>query len=444
MSSPASVNGVTTNLTPTQAVSQVPAASSASSSSSVSFPTSQASTSTTSGPHLGSNALDFNPRRSYDVPAYAGQGSVITAQLRQFASRDITSLDLRALIEDGLHVDEAGLIRNAQFLCRELPIRLAKRVVELENLPYGLSSTPPVREVRQWYIDSFMDLISFPPPINKEQELEFTQLLERILRRHSSVVPKLAKGVLMIKNNLVSSTDGSFDCPFLTSFLDRFYLSRIGIRFLISQHIALHNPREGFSGVVALRMDPVETAELAIDSAKRLCERSLGLAPDVNIIVEPSLTGDNSIAYIPSHLHHMLFELLKNSMRAVVETHGATRKYDLPEIDIIFVSGKDDFSIKVSDQGGGIPRRHMDRIWTYLHTTAAPDVQRRLLDDEDLTGNGLTEAPLAGFGYGLPLSRLFARYFGGDLNVISMHGYGTDAILYLRKLVNSNPTAKMM
>lgn len=42
-------------------------------------------------------------------------------------------------------------------------------------------------------------------------------------------------------------------------------------------------------------------------------------------------------------------------------------------------------------------------------------------------------AVLAGYGYGLPISRLYARYFGGDLQIISMEGYGTDAYLHLNR-----------
>ena len=43
---------------------------------------------------------------------------------------------------------------------------------------------------------------------------------------------------------------------------------------------------------------------------------------------------------------------------------------------------------------------------------------------------------LAGYGFGLPLSRLYARYFGGDLQILSMEGYGTDAYLHLNRLGN--------
>jgi pyruvate dehydrogenase kinase 2/3/4 len=47
---------------------------------------------------------------------------------------------------------------------------------------------------------------------------------------------------------------------------------------------------------------------------------------------------------------------------------------------------------------------------------------------------------MAGLGYGLPISRLYARYFGGDLQVISMEGYGTDAYLHLKRLATTEET----
>jgi pyruvate dehydrogenase kinase 2/3/4 len=98
---------------------------------------------------------------------------------------------------------------------------------------------------------------------------------------------------------------------------------------------------------------------------------------------------------------------------------------------LVVAEGAEDVTIKVSDEGGGIPRSGLPRIWSYLYSTAKERVQMEELDPT-------TDGPvvLAGYGYGLPISRLYARYFGGDLQIISMEGYGTDAYLHLNRLGN--------
>lgn len=129
-----------------------------------------------------------------------------------------------------------------------------------------------------------------------------------------------------------------------------------------------------------------------------------------------------------------MLELLKNSMRATVEWHGVDAEF--PPIKVIIADGNDneDVVIKVSDEGGGIPRSNMKKIWSYLFTTADPSIQQDMVGDQ---GDHSTDSPLAGLGYGLPISRSYCRYFGGDLSIMSMEGYGTDAFVYLARLGNT-------
>lgn len=94
----------------------------------------------------------------------------------------------------------------------------------------------------------------------------------------------------------------------------------------------------------------------------------------------------------------------------------------------------EDVVIKIADEGGGIRRSQMDNIWSYLFTTADPAIQKGLI------GQGVDHSnnnPIAGLGYGLPISRSYCRYFGGDLDLVSMEGYGTDAFIHLKRIGDS-------
>lgn len=58
-----------------------------------------------------------------------------------------TGVSLKYMLDFGANPIERQLVLSAQFLHKELPVRLAHRVAELENLPYGLSTKPQVLKV---------------------------------------------------------------------------------------------------------------------------------------------------------------------------------------------------------------------------------------------------------------------------------------------------------
>ncbi|XP_010276553.1 PREDICTED: pyruvate dehydrogenase (acetyl-transferring) kinase, mitochondrial-like [Nelumbo nucifera] len=341
-----------------------------------------------------------------------------------------TGVSLRYMMEFGSKPTEKNLLLSAQFLQKELPIRIARRAVELESLPYGLSNKPAVLKVRDWYLDSFRDVRCFPEIKDASDELDFTEMIKMIKVRHNNVVPMMALGVNQLKKDLDPKIVPE-DLDEIHEFLDRFYMSRIGIRMLIGQHVALHdpNPQPDRVGYIHSKMSPMEVARGASEDARSICSREYGTSPEVNIYGDPNFT----FPYVPKHLHLMVFELVKNSLRAVQEKFMDSDKV-APPVRIIVADGIEDVTIKISDEGGGIPRSGLPRIFTYLYTTASNPLD----EQTDFASNDVMT--MAGYGYGLPISRLYAQYFGGDLQIISMEGYGTDAYLHLSRLGDSQET----
>ncbi|EUC39025.1 hypothetical protein COCCADRAFT_21753 [Bipolaris zeicola 26-R-13] len=429
--------------------------------------------------------------------------------IKHYSNFPATGVSLRQMVQFGEKPSTGTLFRASQFLSEELPIRLAHRVQELNDLPDGLNEMPSICRVRDWYAQSFEELVELPRPqlsseikerllkpakksgdknlmskptqnpsirtgqyrsaptsngnhngngngngITKEVKgasrryyvaaddgqdwppelsaynTKFAETLEKIKRRHDSVVTTVAQGILEWKRKRQRMhIDHN-----IQAFLDRFYMSRIGIRMLIGQHIALTDQRSrsdpNYVGIICTKTNVQELAQEAIENARFVCEDHYGLfdAPKVQLVCNPEI----NFMYVPGHLSHMLFETLKNSLRAVVERHGQ-EKEAFPVTKVIVAEGKEDITIKISDEGGGIPRSSIPLVWTYMYTTV--DQTPNL--DPDFNKNDF-KAPMAGFGYGLPISRLYARYFGGDLKLISMEGYGTDVYLHLNRLSSSS------
>uniref|UniRef100_A0A4W4H5B4 Protein-serine/threonine kinase n=1 Tax=Electrophorus electricus TaxID=8005 RepID=A0A4W4H5B4_ELEEL len=308
----------------------------------------------------------------------------------------------------------------------ELPVRLANIMKEIDFLPDKLISTPSVQLLHSWYAQSLIEIVDFleKDPDDKKVLRNFTETLINVRNRHNNVVPTMAQGVLEYKEAFGVDPVTNQNVQY---FLDRFYTSRISTRMLMNQHTLIFsgstNPAHPkHIGSIDPNCDVVEVVKDAFESSKMLCDQYYLTSPEVTIQVNSKGTNDPiSIVYVPSHLYHMLFELFKNAMRATVETHENSTH--LPPIKVRVALGSEDLTIKMSDRGGGVPLRKIERLFSYMYSTAPSPMT-------DTARN----APLAGFGYGLPISRLYARYFQGDLHLYSMEGYGTSAVIYLKAL----------
>ena len=212
-----------------------------------------------------------------------------------------------------------------------------------------------------------------------------------------------------------------------------------------------------------------------------ICEFKYGIRPTVIINGD----ADYTFAHIPVHMEYIITELLKNAFRATSERG---RERDPIEITIAplpedgdvadgeaTISNKaqgntdeaskailpDDVhppstlrnitilerhtpgvTIRIRDRGGGISPETHPHIWDYSFTTFNEDQAASTLSggvssvdtamDALATISGAGGSSIAGLGYGLPLGRAYAEYFGGGIAVQSLWGWGTDVYLSLR------------
>ena len=309
---------------------------------------------------------------------------------------------------------------SLRILRKEVPVRLAHILNEFKHLPKNFKWQPSVQLVKVLYEESICEIAKFESKfVSNSTVVDFAASLQKQTDRHMTTVQTLSQGLMELKE---AEGDKNVS-PVLQFFLNRFHTKRIGVELLVNQHLSLFGPTSRISavGLIEPERNVKSVIKEAVKSASVLCKNVYSHNPYIKI---NEMNVENpgkpiKMSYVSSMLYRVVYELLTNAMRATMEKYG---HHTLPPIGIDIIKGKEDLCIRISDLGGGMTLSQMSRMYQYHYSTAPAPNDRS------------NKCVMAGLGYGLPLARLYAQYFGGDLKITSIDGYGTQGLVYLKQI----------
>lgn len=334
----------------------------------------------------------------------------------------VTLAELK-VVRDGTTQDQVDLARRTHH---ELKLRIAHRLKDFLFLPFKVMVNPSVRLLYDKYVSAYIMHEGFRDLGNSDSAAQYWEALAATFQEHQHVTRLLGNS----RRQLVH-LDPEL-APILDAFLDRFFISRIGTHLLganFLQRFPVPLGAKKPAGVAMGVLQPTNPVTTVRDLASMLATSSDGISAHVSI--EDGM--DASILYVPGHLRGILREILHNAMSATVRAATA-RGGDPPPVNVKVNRGQFGVFVTVSDQGGGIA--HPDQVWNW---GPDPEYGTPLADDEQAgwpeVGAEEKDRPsLLPLGFGLPLARLTARYFGGDVRLQSLLGYGTNAYVHIPEL----------
>ncbi|CAE8588241.1 unnamed protein product, partial [Polarella glacialis] len=341
--------------------------------------------------------------------------------------------------------DPLSLQQSAQWLQNQLPIRFARRIEDILQLPHVVVINPQINSILSTYIETFERVSAFPEVRTPDDEADFLELIKDQLAKHNSGTRLVAEGYRDVRALYPSIR--------LEAFLHDHFTTRIATRILMDNYVEMRSPQPGFYGVVCQGMRPLDIIQQLSAELIELTRSLYGSAPEVEFRGNPDCILD----YIPRHVKYMLRELLKNAFRSTVERHlrkgGGSLTKDIPPVVVELQQGDVHVIIKISDQGGGMPKHVQKEAWQYGWTTveSSHGEEASMVAEESCTWDRARStavvhsksSELAGYGFGLPLTRLHAQYFGGDVFMQAMPGHGTDMYLMLTHLKEGTPSTEI-
>jgi pyruvate dehydrogenase kinase 2/3/4 len=194
-------------------------------------------------------------------------------------------------------------------------------------------------------------------------------ILERAVARHKPIMLLTAQEVQKQRFSKMDEVE-------LQKFLTRFHWQRIAVRLLIGHCVALSKPLplDNMIGIFCTKTPIEEIVIEAINLAEEMCILTYGCVPPVELSCTPN---KNDLLYIPSHLQHIIFELMKNAMRAVIEkeqervgTDGIVKTANLPPIVVHWDNSAEQCLFEIRDQGMGISPEILNDVFLFHYTTA--------------------------------------------------------------------------
>jgi len=357
-------------------------------------------------------------------------------RIRDVSRRSCDNISLGNLLRN-TRADEGSLTRAARWLQEQIPVRYARRIEDFLQLPHVVVSNPHFGQVLQTYLETFEAIDNFGSVNDMARVVQFRHLVTKEMSKHGDGTRQIAEGYRQIQH--------AFPHIKLDDFLQKLFTSRIATRILMENFNGMHEPREGYTGIVSTGMSPLGIVQGLATDIQRLTDSIYGCSPEVEFRGNLDCTLD----YIPRHVSYMMQEVLKNALRATTERHqlrtsGVTAARKLPPVIVELQQGDVHVIIKISDQGGGMPKRLQREAWQYGWTTAREDTNSH--DASVFLGGCHSQSlksELAGFGFGLPLTRLHAQYFGGDVFMQNLPGHGTDMYVVLTHLKEGTPSTEM-
>jgi pyruvate dehydrogenase kinase 2/3/4 len=322
-----------------------------------------------------------------------------------------TVVTLKQLLQFHSSPTKESVHNAAKFLHREVPIRLLNRHSDMQILPkHILRDITSVQRLSKRF-HQLHDKITSTSPDNLEN---FTNELQSCREELDNCVDDAMQSM----HQKIALDNVEVDPNVIDLVLDRIQLTVIALRVLIAQYQLSYDFVNGALDAPRLVVNPHcklgELVSCVVEDTQAFSIDKNGDAPQVEI------TGDATMICIESHLHFMLREILKNSMRAMID-----KKQEKP-IQLLISSTHNQVGIRISDTGGGIPTPKLEHIFQYFYSTAAKF-------QPTYTYSGDFGAKFDGLGVGLPIARQYARYMCGNIAVQSVPGYGTDTYIYLNK-----------